>query len=79
MSDTEQQRGRSFTGRVVLLVFSLCALGDFGWSLLTGRSVVECVSSAILGLLGTGWYLLTMWASSQNDPDDPNEPARWVP
>ena len=35
--------------------------------------------SAILGLFGTGWYLLTIWASFHNDADDPIEPARWVP
>jgi hypothetical protein len=80
MNDTKQQRsGRFITSRGILLVFSLSALADFLWSLLGRRSVVESVISAILGLFGTGWYLLAMWASSHNNPDDPNEPARWVP
>jgi len=74
MKDTKQQRG-SFSKRGVLLVFSLCALADFAWSMLDGRSAVESVISAILGLFGTVCYLLTIWASSHNDP---NEPARWV-
>jgi hypothetical protein len=79
MNDTNQQLGRSFTSRGVVLVFSLCALADFAWSMFDGRSVAESVISAILGLVGTGWYLLAMWASSHNNPHDPNEPARWVP
>lgn len=79
MNGTRQQRGRSFSSSGVVLAFSLCALADFGWSMFDGRSVAESVISAILGLVGTGLYLLAMWASWHNDPDDPNEPARWVP
>jgi hypothetical protein len=79
MNDTKQQRGRSSSRRGVVLVFSMCALADFAWSMFDGRSLAESVISAILGLVGTGWYLLAMWASSHNNPDDPNEPARWVP
>ena len=67
------------SSRGVLLVFSLSALADFLWSLLGKRSAVESVISGVLGFFGTGWYLLIMWASSHNDPDNPNEPARWVP
>ena len=78
MNDTKQQRG-GFSSRSVLLVFSLCALADFAWSMFAKRSFAESLISAILGLFGMSWYLLAMWASSQNDPDDPNEPARWVP
>jgi hypothetical protein len=74
MNEEKQQRAGSFNSRNVLLVFSICALADFGWSMLDRRSVVESLISAILGLLGTGWYLLTMWASSLNNPNDPNEP-----
>ena len=79
MNNTKQQRGRSFGDMGVVLVFSLCALADFGWSMFDGRSIAESLISAILGLVGTGCYLLATWASSHNDPDDPNEPARWVP
>ena len=79
MNDTKQQRGYGFGKRGVLLVFSLCALPDFAWSMFDKHSFAESVVSAVLGLFGTGWYLLAMWASSQNNPDDPNEPARWVP
>ena len=79
MNDTKQQRGRSFSSRGVVFVFSLCALADFAWSMFDGRSIAESVISAILGLVGMGWYVLAMWASSHNDPDDPNEPACWVP
>ena len=79
MDGTKQQRDPSLTPRVVLLVFSLCALADFAWSMFKGRSAVESIISAILGLFGTAWYLLIMWGASHNDPDDPNEPARWVP
>ena len=74
MNDPKPQRGRGFSYRGLVLVFSLCALGDFAWSMVDGRSIAESAISAILGLVGTGWYLLIMWASSQNDPDDPNEP-----
>jgi len=79
MNDSKQQCCRSVSRRGAVLVFSLCALADFAWSMFDGRSVAESVISAILGLVGTGWYLLAMWASSHNNPDDPNEPARWVP
>src|SRR5947209_5697917 len=79
-NEAKQQRGGTFvSSRGVLLVFSLSALADFLWSFLGKRSVVESVLSAVLGLFGTGWYLLTMWVASHNDPDTPNELARWVP
>jgi tryptophan-rich sensory protein len=78
-NDTEQKPGASLSSRVIVFGFSLCALLDFAWSMFQGRSVVASVIRAILGLFGTGWYLLTMWASSHNNPDDLNEPARWVP
>jgi hypothetical protein len=79
-NETKQRPGGAFiSSGGVLFVFSLSALADFFWSLLDKRSVVESVISAVLGLFGTGWYLLIMWASSHNDPDNPNEPARWVP
>jgi len=65
MNDIRQRSG-SFSSKGVVLVFSLCAFADFAWSMLDGRSVAESVSSAILGLVGTGWYLLTMRASSEN-------------
>jgi hypothetical protein len=67
------------TGTVVLLVFSIGALFDFGWAPLEKRSVVEATISAVLGLFGTGYYLLIFWAARKNDPDDPNWPARFVP
>jgi hypothetical protein len=75
----DPHRSRTFSSRAVVLVFSFCALADFAWSMLRGRSVMESVGSAILGLVGTGWYFLTMWTSSKNDPDDPSGPARLVP
>jgi hypothetical protein len=78
INDTKQQGGRSFSSRGVVLVL-VVALADFAWSMFDGRSVAESLISAILGLVGTGWYLLAMCASSHNNPDDPNEPARWVP
>jgi|1186.fasta_scaffold234571_2 hypothetical protein len=79
-NETQQRRDGTFiSSRGVLLVFSLSALADFLWSLLGKRSVVESVISAVLGLFGTGWYLLIMWAASHNDSEDPIEPARWVP
>jgi hypothetical protein len=78
MDDTPQ-RSRTFGSRAVVLVFSLCALADFAWSILRGRSVVESAMSAVLGLFGTGWYLSAMWAASKNDSDDPSGPARLVP
>ena len=79
-NETKQQKGRTFSSRGVLLVFSLSALADFLWSLLNKRSIVESVISAVLGLFGTAWYLLLIiWAASRNDPNSPSEPARWVP
>jgi hypothetical protein len=77
--DSQNQRSGVFTSRTVLLVFSICALADFIWSMLESRSVIESAISALFGLVGTAWYLLVIWASSRNDPNDPNEPARWVP
>src|SRR5262249_50233024 len=79
VNEKKRQGGGSFSSRGVLLVFSISALADFAWSMSDGRSVVESVLTAILGLFGTSWYLLTMWASSHNDPNDPSVPARWVP
>ncbi|HZP63818.1 MAG TPA: hypothetical protein VFB28_10425 [Terriglobales bacterium] len=79
MSDTTGNRRRSLTGRVVLLVFSVCALGDFVWALLQKRSLTEAVVSAVLGLFGTAFYLIMYWAAGKNDPDDPNWPARMAP
>jgi len=79
-NETKQKTRGTFTSsRGILLVFSLSALADFLCSLLGKRSVFESVISAVLGLFGTGWYLLIMWSSSRNDPDNPSEPARWVP
>jgi len=40
----------------ILIVFSLCALFDFAWSYISGRSTIECVISVFLGLFGTAWY-----------------------
>jgi len=83
MKPTNQQRRRGFGSRGVLLVFSICALADFVWTLLEKRSVAEAAVSAVLGLFGTGFYLLMYWgaekAAEKNDPDDPNWPARMVP
>src|SRR6185312_17228117 len=53
MKPTNQQRRRSFGSRGVLLVFSICALADFVWTLLEKRSVAEAAVSAVLGLFGT--------------------------
>jgi hypothetical protein len=75
----KQQQGSRLSGRGVLLVFSLCALVDFVWAVLDKRSLAEAVVSAILGLLGTAFYLLIHWAAGKNDPDDPNWPARMTP
>ena len=77
MNDIRQRSG-SFSSKGVALVFSVCE-SYFAWSMLRGRSVAESVSSAILGLVGTGWYLLTMRAASKNDSDDPSGPAQLVP
>ena len=63
----------------VLLAFSLCALFDFVWALLAKRSFAEAAISAVLGLFGTCFYLFLFWAAKDNDPDDPNWPARFVP
>ena len=83
MNDRKRQHGRRFGGRDVLLVFSLCALADFVWALIEKRSIAEATISAILGLFGTALYLLLYWAAEkaaeENDPDDPNWPARMVP
>jgi hypothetical protein len=72
MNDTKQQRGRSFSSRGVVLVFFLCLCVHWPISLarcfiVYGRSVIESAISAILGLVGTGWYLLAMWSPSHND------------
>ncbi len=69
-----QQRGRAFTTRTLVLVFSLCAVIDFAWSMFKRHSIAESVISAVLGLFGTASYLFIMWGSSHNDPDD-----RWIP
>jgi hypothetical protein len=78
-TDAEHRRRQTISGRSVVLVFALCALADFVWSLLDRRSMMESATSAVLGLFGTAWYVIGFWASLQNDPDDPAEPARWVP
>ena len=65
--------------RGVVLVFAICALADFVWAVLEKRSLAEAIISAVLGLFGTAWSLLIMRAAEDNDPDDPNWPARMVP
>lgn len=79
MSDTRSQTRRGLTARGVLIVFSLCALADFVWVLLDKRSLAEALVAAVLGLFGTGLSLLIYRAAEDNDPDDPNWPARFVP
>jgi hypothetical protein len=72
-------RNRNAVAALAVEALCLCsrcaALADFAWSMFDGRSVTESLISLILGLVGTGWYVLAMWASSHNDPDDPNEPT----
>jgi hypothetical protein len=46
--------------RGIVLVFALCALTDFVWSYVKGRSIIEAVVSAVLGLFGTAWYLFLL-------------------
>jgi len=70
------------SARAILLFFSLCALGDFVWGLIRGRSIVEGVISAALGLLGTAWFVFLFWLSTKDKPkSDPSsgeqrDPAR---
>jgi len=76
---TWKRSAASDTSRGVWLVFSLCALFDFVWALSAKRSVAEAAISAVLGLFGTAFYLLIFWAAKDNDSDEPNWPARFVP
>jgi hypothetical protein len=75
-------KGRGST-KFILLIFSLCALGDFVWSYVRGRSIAEGVISAVLGLFGTAWYAFCFLGSGKDnpksDPDDRRELGRWVP
>jgi hypothetical protein len=73
MGDAKQHRSWNLGAKTVLVAFSVSALVDFVWSLIARRSIVESVSTAILGLFGIGWYLLLMWGASHDDPD------KWVP
>ena len=47
---------RASGAKGILIVFSLCALFDFAWSYIAGRSTIECVISVVFGLFGTAWY-----------------------
>jgi hypothetical protein len=79
MHDAQTRRSRILSRKTILLTLALFALGHFAWSMFHSRSIVESAVSAILGVLGLGWYLLITWASSLNDPDDLKGPARLVP
>lgn len=59
---------RGSTTKVILLVFSLCALVDFVWSYVEKRSVAEGVISAALGLFGTAWYVYLSWDWWNREP-----------
>ena len=37
------RQGPAFTTRALVLVFSLCAIADFGWSMFKRHSVAESV------------------------------------
>lgn len=69
----------------ILLIFSLCAIGDFVWNYVKGRSIAEGAVSAVLGLFGTAWYVFLFLGSrkdkaeSDNSSDDPRQMGRWVP
>jgi hypothetical protein len=69
--------------KLILLIFSLCAFGDFVWSYVRGRSITEGVISAVLGLFGTAWFAFCFLSSEKDnpksDPNDPRELGRWVP
>jgi hypothetical protein len=68
-----------------LLIFSLCAIGDFVWSYVKGRSIAEGVVGAVIGLFGTAWHVFLFLESrkdkveSDNSSDDPRQMGRWVP
>ncbi len=59
----------------ILIVFSVCALFDFGWSYIRGRSFVGCVISVVLGLFGTAWYGF-LCIPGKTKSEDPHNPAR---
>ncbi|HXW57065.1 MAG TPA: hypothetical protein VEJ67_15055 [Candidatus Cybelea sp.] len=71
--------------KVLLLVFSICAFADFGWSYMKGRSLAECVISAVLGLIGTAWYAFCfgMFGNGKPKPrrghEGLHDRAHWVP
>ena len=54
--------------KVILLVFSLCAVCDFVWGYVHERSIPAGVISVLGGLFGTAWYyLLLVWPWKGND------------
>jgi hypothetical protein len=73
------------SAKAILLIFSLCAFGDFVWSKVRGRSIAEGAISAALGLFGTAWYAFLLLGSgndktkSDRYSSDPRILARWVP
>lgn len=55
--DTYSKKIRATSGKLILLMFSLCALGDSLWSYIERRSIAEAIMSAVFGLFGTACYV----------------------
>jgi hypothetical protein len=59
----------------ILLVFALCAIGDFAWGYIDGRSTLAAVIFVVVGLFGTAWYLFLYgdlwewWVNRDKQPE----------
>ena len=71
--------------RDVVLIFSAGTIVDFAWALAKGRSAAEAIACAILGLLGTAWFLYRHDMLGEHKPDSKSSdqqsdgPPHWVP
>jgi hypothetical protein len=65
---------RKNSAAIVVIVFLLCAVGDFIWGYVHQRSVFGALVCAILGLFGTAFYMAIIWSS--RDKDEPRDSSR---
>ena len=71
--------------RDIVLIFFACAIVDFIWARVKGRSAVEAIACAILGLLGTAWFLYRRdiigehKLGSKSSDQQSDGPPHWVP
>ena len=66
--------------KLILLIFSLCAFGDFVWSYVRDAPLPKALSAQFsVCLKRHGMHFASEKDNPKSDPDDPRELGRWVP